>query len=370
VVWAGGGRPAAGDGDPVDEQETAELTSRVRQAARDTDTVVTLGAGWLAVLAEDPVDDGGIAMARRVLGVLHQPAGPDTRPVVTVALLEVADAEADAEAVLAHLANAAAPSSTSGGLSVLASWEQGRSTPQPVRTGTDPMTQQRIMGALESGRFVLGRRPVRATPGVSLAGRGLGTLAEVHTVDDGVRTPVRVDAPGLAVAIDEWALRQVGDLEQDPSAQVAVRLQPGGSLSRLRPAVEELLAVRPGLRLLLQVPEPRLAEAVSAQRAVLGELVDRGVMLGVSEWTGQLDVRTLVRWRIGLVGLSPVWERDVLDPEGAAAVTAMVAGLRAGIGPAALPVADEPDDARSRAALAACGVQWSARRDASLPASA
>jgi hypothetical protein len=358
------------DAGPADELETAELTSRVRQAARDTDTVVSLGPGRLAVLAEDPVDDGGLAMARRVLGVLHQPAGSDARPVVTVAVLEVADAEADPEAVLAHLGNAAAPCSAGGGLTVLAPWEKGRSRPQPVPTRADTMTQQRIMGALESGRFVLGHRPVRPAPGVSLAGREAGTLAEVHTVDDGVLTPVRVDAPGLALAIDEWALRQAGELDGGTTTQVAVRLQPGGSLSRLRPAVDQLLARRPDLRLLLQVPEPRLADSVSAQRAVLGELVGLGVRLGVSDWTGLLDVRALVRWRIGLVELSARWEEDVLELGGAAAVTATVAGLRAGIGPTALLVADRPEDARSRTALAGCGVQWTARRTVSLPASA
>jgi hypothetical protein len=356
----------------ADGLETAQLTSRVRRAARDTDTVVALGPGWLAILAEDPVDDGGIAMARRVLGVLHQPVGTDVRPVVTVAVLEIADAEADPEAVLVHLGDAAAPSSTGGGLTVLASWDQGRSAPQPAPTGPAAMTQQRILGALESGRFVLGHRPVRASSSVTPAGRGRGaiTLAEVHTVDDGVLSPVRVDAPGLASAIDQWALRQVGELDWGTTARLAVRLQPTGSLSRLRPTLEELLERRPELRLLLQVPEPRLAEAVSAQRAVLGELVALGVGLGVSTWTGLIDVRALVRWRIGLVELSSRWEQDVLDPDGAAAVTGLVAGLRAGLGPAALMVADQPEDARSRAALAACGVQWTAPRHASLPESA
>lgn len=355
----------------ADELETAELTSRVRHAARDTDTVVALGPGWLAVLAEDPVDDGGIAMARRVLGILHQPAGPDTRPVVTVAVLEIADAAADPAAVLAHLGNAA-PSSTGGGLTVLASWDQGRSTPQPARAGADAMTQQRIRGALESGRFVLGRRPVLASSSVPIAGRGRGgtTLAEVHTVDDGVLSPVRIDAPGLAVAIDQWALRQVGELDRGTPATLVVRLQPGGSLSRLRPTLEELLERRPEVQVLLQVPEPRLAEAVSAQRAVLGELIALGVGLGVSDWTGLIDVRALVRWRVGLVELSPRWEQDVRDPADAAAVTGLVAGLRAGLGPAALVVADQPEDAQSHAALAACGVEWTAARDASLPESA
>jgi hypothetical protein len=370
LVMAQVRRPDGAGYGPTDELESAELTDRVRRAARDTDTVVTVGPGRLAVLAEDPADDGGIAMARRVLGVLHQPLDPDTRPVVTVTVLEVADADADPEAVLAHLGNGPDPSSAGGGLTVLAAWERGRSTPQPGAAVRDTMTEQRIKGALESGRFVLGHRPVRATPGVTLAGRGVGRLAEVLTVDDGVPTPVRVDAPGLAVAIDGWALRQVGELDDGTPDQFAVRLQPGGSLSRLRPAVEDLLARRPGLRLLLQVPEPRLGEAVSAQRAVLGELVALGVALGVSDWTGVIDVRALVRWRIGLVELSSHWEQDVLDPAGFAAVTAMAAGLRAGIGPTALLVADEPDDARARSALAACGVQWTARRAVHLPASA
>jgi hypothetical protein len=216
------------------------------------------------------------------------------------------------------------------------------------------------MGALESGRFVLGRRPATAARGRGRHARAPISLVEVHTVDDGGLTPVRVDAPGLASAIDQWALGQVEELDWSAQAQLAVRLQPGGSLSRLLPHLQDRLDRRPGLRLLLQVPEPRLAEAVSAQRAVLGELVGLRVGLGVSDWTGLLDVRALVRWQVGLVELSPRWERDVLDPDGAAAVAGLVAGLRTGLGPAALVVAEEPADTASCAALLACGVEWTA----------
>jgi hypothetical protein len=368
LVMAWVRRPDETGAGAIDVLETTELTSRVRAAARDTDTVVALGTGHLAVLAEDPADDGGIAMARRVLGVLHQPVVPDVRPTVTVAALEVADAAADPEAVLLHLEQATVPASGSG-LTVLAAWDQGRSAPQPA-AGPDATAHQRIMGALESGRFVLGRRPV--SPGLGRGGRTRAShsQAEVHTIDDGRLTPVRVDAPGLASAIDQWALEQVGALDWGTQGQLAVRLQPGGSLSRLRPCLQELLDRRPGLRLQLQVPEPRLAEAVSAQRAVLGELVSLGVGLGVSEWTGLIDVRALVRWHVGLVELSPRWEQDVLDPDGAAAVAGLVAGLRAGLGPSALVVAEKPENAAACSALVACGVQWTAADQATLPESA
>jgi hypothetical protein len=111
--------------------------------------------------------------------------------------------------------------------------------------------------------------------------------------------------------------------------------------------------------LVLQVPESRLEEAVSAQRAVLRDFPLLGVGLGVSAWSGAIDVRTLVRWRIEVVQLAQACQQAVLEPHGRALVAGLVAGLRAGLGPAALVVAEEPLNSAVADALSDCGVRWS-----------
>jgi hypothetical protein len=82
------------------------------------------------------------------------------------------------------------------------------------------------------------------------------------------------------------------------------------------------------------------------------------VSLGVHAWSGAIDVRTLVRCQVEVVELSPACVQEVLRPDGSALVTGLVAGLRAGLGPDALVMADEPRDGEVRRALAACGVPW------------
>lgn len=341
----------------------ADLADRVRRAARETDTVVHLDGGRLAVVAEDSGDDGGIVMARRLLAVLHRPLADGVRPVVSAAVVEVGDPDTDPDTLLASVVEGAAARASGSGLTVLAPWDR-HSDARPVPADRTAGSAQ-IRAALDSGRFVLNSRPVLVPGSGPAAGlrcdvpgaRVRGTLVEVSTVDAGVPSPVRVDAPGLAVALDRWAVARVVDVDADV---VVVRLQPGGALVSLREEITALQRSRPETRLVLGVPEGRLDEAVSAQRAALHELAGLGVGLGVLDWTGRVDVRTLVRWRVGIVELSPDWHRDVLLPEGAAMITGLVAGLRAGLGDAAVVLIDRPDDATVASALADCGVRWTA----------
>jgi hypothetical protein len=360
--------PGADGPEPPSALDAADLAERVRQAARETDVVVQLDGGRLAVVAEDSADDGGIVMARRLLAVLHRPLADGLRPVVSVAVAEISDPDADPDAVLAHVISGAAARATGGGLTVLAPWDRGREGPgAPAPVGRTAEASAQIRAALDSGRFVLSCRPVQvprtgpaagSRPAVVPGTPVPATLVEVGTVDAGVTSPVRVDSPGLAVELDRWALTQVASLDADEDV-VVLRLQPGGALVSLREEVAAVQRHRPGTRLVLGVPEARLDEAVSAQRAALSELPALGVALGVVDWTGRLDVRTLVHWRIGIVELSTEWHRDVLLPEGAAMISGLVAGLRAGLGDAALVLTDRPRDVPAAATLADCGVRWS-----------
>jgi hypothetical protein len=358
---------------PESALKTQNLAERVRTAARDTDTVVQLAPGWLALLAADPVEGGEVAMARRVLAVLNGRQGGQ-HSVVTVAVLEVADPDADPDAVIAHLERTAAPAAMEGGLVVLDAWPTG-GTGQSEDAGAPrapAADREHIRRALESGRFVLGSRPVLPLTGTPSPGgrrplpgaHSPTTLLEVSTVDEGRLTPVRVSAPGLAAALDSWALEQIGVLEVDTTS-LTVRLQPGGTLgATLGDDVASLLARRPGLELVLQVPEERLAEAVAADRAVLRRLASAGVGLGVSGWSGRIDVRTLVRRRVGLVELSPQTQQEVSRPDGAALVTGLVAGLTAGLGPHVHVVADDPQETTVTSRLISCGVEWAASSSA------
>jgi hypothetical protein len=281
--------------------------------------------------------------------------------------MEVVDPDADPEEVIAHLDTAAAEE---GGLIVLAPWTAERSAPgaDAGGPGQEKEAKERIARALESGRFQLGLRPVRALagsgprdaelPGTSRGAASPATLVEAGTLDEGALTPVRVSAPGLATALDRWALSAAADLDVREGVLV-VRLQPGGPLTpALGEDVAALLAGRPEFRLVVHVPEERLAEAIAAERAVLGQLPLLGVRLGVHAWSGGIDVRTLVRCQVHVVELSPACVQEVLRPEGAALVTGLVAGLRAGLGPDALVVANDPREDGVREALRRCGVTW------------
>ncbi len=356
--------------DAEDGPTAQPLADRVRSAARDTDTVVEMGAGRLAVLAEDPLPGGELAMARRVLGVVRRSSTGAHVPLVRVTVMEVVDPDADPEELIAHLDAAAAGTAEAGGLTVLDPWTVERpAAGGAAGTGQEHESAERSARALESGRFHLGLRPVRALAGpdpstVGLPGPSPGpespvTLVEVGTHDAGVLTPVQVTAPGLATALDRWALSAAAALDVH-DVRLVVRLQPGGPLTpALGDEVAVLLGRRPDLGLVVQVPEERLAEAIAAERAVLGQLPLLGVRLGVHAWSGAIDVRTLVRCQVQVVELSQACVHEVVRPEGAALVTGLVAGLRAGLGPDALVVADEPRSAAVREALVGCGVSWS-----------
>jgi hypothetical protein len=297
--------------------------------------------------------------------------------------MEVTDPDADPEALIAHLETAAGATGQDGGLTVLDPWT-GQPPPldgTAVGPGQESGSGELIAAALQSGRFQLGLRPVRAlaagsgrpdatssqsassesasSESASPESASPATLVEVGTLDEGALTAVRVSAPGLATALDGWALSAAAALDIGPEPRLVIRLQPGGPLT---PALGEQVAVllghRPDLRLVLQVPEDRLADALAAERAVLGQLTLLGVRLGVHAWSGAIDVRTLVRCLVEVVELSPACVQEVLRPDGAALVTGLVAGLRAGLGPDALVMADEPRDGAVRQALAACGVPW------------
>ncbi len=349
---------------PVSAADAAELLDRVRSAARETDTVVLLQEGRIAVLADDGADDGGIAMARRVLAVLHGSLPDDRRPVAQVTVMAVDDAQADPDAVLQRLEAGVAHRKADGGLTVLDSLR-----PDAARSGSADVEERlradaRIRAALASGRFVLRSRPV-VSLGAAHEDPALtpAVLAEVCTVDDGVASPVRVDAPGLAVALDRWALGQVQRLETNPATRrFVLRLQPSGPLTPLGDAAAALREDRGDREWVLQVPERRLKAEAAAQRALVRDLPGSGVGLAVADWTGLLDVRSLVRLRVELVELSPRWGQDVLLPEGTAALAGLVAGLRAGLGSHATVIADQPTDFRATRALVASGVEWAALR--------
>ncbi|MGY1667506.1 hypothetical protein [Geodermatophilus sp. SYSU D00696] len=353
--------------------QTADLADRVRQVARETDTVVVLAPGWLAVLVEDPTDGGEIAMARRALAALRRSgaAGPEGGPLVAVTVQEITDPGADPDAVLASLHRTAARVALDGGVTVLDPW-QPDTTPagRPDGTVNGTGSRQQIQRALRSGRFVLGRRAIEAlAPDPQPDAGGVDrpatvtpsktVLLEVGTVDEDVLSPVRVTAPGLAAALDQWVLRQARGLATDGSAStLVIRLQPSSGLGPdLSEAAAELARARPE-QVVLQVPEARLAEILVAERAVLHRLSESEVRLAVSAWSGRIEVPALVRWHIGLVELSPTTQQEVLRPEGAALVTALTAGLHAGLGPAALVVAEWSYDPQVRAALSSCGVLW------------
>lgn len=342
---------------PVPMPVTVELAERVRRAARDTDAVVPLGAGWLAVVAEEVAEGGEIALARRVLAVLHRSAAEEPGPVVGMVLMEITDPAADPDAVIDHLVRVETPATPAGGLTVLSPWDAAG--PGPGAADQDGRTSARLRAALASGRFVLGERPLqRLGTGAPDAGRPVPplTLLEVSTVDEGVLTPVRVDAPGLARALDRWLFQQVPALRPPggPGARLVLRLQPGDDLTS---SLREGAAVLDD-RFVVHVPEARLAEALSAQRAVLRELAASGVALGVAGWSGRIDVPTLVRSGIALVELAPSTQRAASGPEGAALVTGLVAGLRAGLGDGAVVVAEDSRDAETNSSLSACGVTW------------
>jgi len=349
-----------------DSSETAVLAERVRQAARDTDTVVAVAPGRLVVLAEDPTTGGELVLGRRVLDLLRRSAGgAEPPPTVRVSVLEVTDPDADPDAVVEHL-RADGGGVADGGLTVLPPW--ARPTGSDVASGLDAPSgldatdgggvAEQVERAVRSGRFVLDARVLRPLSGPAV-GAAPATVVEVVTVDEDVRTPVEVTAPLLAAALDGWSLNAVDGL-LPATAHVVLRLQPGGLLTGdLGERAAALVARRPRTRLVLQVPESRLEEAVSAQRAALRDFPLLGVGLGVSAWSGAIDVRTLVRWRIEVVQLAQACQQAVLEPHGRALVAGLVAGLRAGLGPAALVVAEEPLSSAVADALSDCGVRWS-----------
>lgn len=355
---------------PAPDLETRSLAERVRAAARDTDTVVLLGPGHLGLLVEDSGEGGEVAMGRRVLAVVDRAVGDVPHPVVTVAVLEVADPDVDRDAVIGYLSRTAGSIASQGGLVVLPAW-----VPLPPDRSQDPnaptdssVNHEYTRRALSSGHFVLGQRTVRRMSGGDAPGNGGGSLVdatdrlpvllEVCTIDNGNLSPVRVSAPGLAAAIDHWALERLAVLDL-PDAPVALRLQPAGRLTNaLGDAANALVAQRPGLRLGLQVPEDRLEEAIAAQRTALRALRAGGVEVGVSDWTGRIDVPTLVRADVGLIELSASCQRAVAQLDGAALVAGLVAGLRAGLGARALIVAEDLGEELLTSVLNARGIVW------------
>ncbi|MCW2699434.1 MAG: hypothetical protein JWQ45_969 [Blastococcus sp.] len=350
-----------------DSAETAALAERVRQASRDTDTVVAVAPGRLVVLAEDPTTGGELVLGRRVLDLLRRSAGAaGTPPRVGISVLEITDPDADPDAVVEHLQAHRGSSLTEGGLTVLAPWGRPAESDAPRRSvtasGSDApdggAVAEQVERAVRSGRFVMDARPLQPLAGEA-PGPSPATIVEVVTVDEEVRTPVQVSAPLLGAALDRWSVEAAHGIPPT-AARVVLRLQPGGLLTGdLAERAADLASRRPDTRIVLQVPERRLEEAVSAERAVLGEFPLLGVGLGVSSWSGALDVRTLVRWRIEVVQLAQACQQAVLEPQGRAVVAGLVAGLEAGLGSAGLVVAEEPVNGAVADALRACGVRWS-----------
>jgi hypothetical protein len=284
---------------------------------------------------------------------------------VRVSVLEVTDPDADPDAVVEYL-QADGGGVADGGLTVLAPWGRptGGDAPSALDAASGRDAQdgggvaEQVERAVRSGRFVLDARVLRPLSGRA-PGPAPAAVVEVVTVDEDVRTPVQVTAPLLAAALDGWSLDAV-DGPTPATARLVLRLQPGGLLTgTLGEQAAALVARRPETRFVLQVPEGRLEEAVSAQRAVLGEFPLLGVGLGVSAWSGAIDVRTLVRWRIEVVQLAQACQQATLEPHGRALVAGLVAGLQAGLGPAALVVAEEPLSSAVADALSDCGVRWS-----------
>jgi hypothetical protein len=335
---------------------TAELADRVRHAARGTDAVVVLGPGRFAVVAEDVAENGETVVARRVLAVMGRAAGDAGPLLADVAVMEVADVDADPDAVIDALLRAGARSGRAGGVTVLSPWtaardvEPGEDDPLPP-AGFD----QRLRTALTSGRFVPGVRCITPLNRPDVAARTLSVI-ETGTLDEGLLSPVRVGAPGLAVAIDLWLVHAVGELPPPgDGARRVLLLQPGGELGpSLADGVAELSATED--RTIIAVPEGRLRMALTAERAVLRQLARQDVSLAVTDWTGAIDVPTLVRGGIGLVLVATETQRSVTRPEGAALLAGLVAGLRAGLGEAATVLAVDPEAGSVTAALEACGI--------------
>jgi diguanylate cyclase (GGDEF)-like protein len=311
-------------------------SKRLGGAIRPGDTVARLGGDEFAVLMDDVGDPSvAVAVAERIVSILHQPVEVDDRSVALSVSVGVAVATLDstAEQLLSE-ADSAMYEAKSAGRNRLAIFEQS----MHARITERLQLSSAFQGALERDEFFLQYQPQFSLQNGSL--QGFEALIRWNHPTLGVVVPDRfiplAEATGNIIPIGRWVIEKACEQATQwaqlggPALTMAVNI----SALQLRDPhlIDDVrLAIALGgldpKQLVLEITESVLITDTDYNLEVLAKLKDIGVRLAIDDFgTGYSSLGYLRRMPIDELKIDKTFVDPLADPggEGAAFVSTII----------------------------------------------
>ncbi len=324
-------------GHNVGDQLLQEVSTRVQQCLRDSDTVARLGGDEFTILLPNLVNsDDAAPIAQKILDSIRAPFHLEGRELFTSTSIGISlypEDAADAETLIKNADTA-----------MYQAKEQGRDNYQLFNAYVNARALQRI--ALEHGlrRALLNEEfDVFFQPIVDLRTgvvTGMEALLrwnhpELGSVPPSTFIPL-AESTGIMMPIGAWALRQAcmrakewqdaGFRNLSLAVNLSVtQLQSVDLVQRVRAALEE--TGLPPDQLELEITESTAMQSPEMSLRVLSELKKLGIRISLDDFgTGHSSLAYLKRLPIDTVKIDQSFVRDIdNDPNSAAIVTAIIA---------------------------------------------
>ena len=330
-------------GHPVGDRLLIEITARLRQTIRSSDTLARLGGDEFVVLIESDVDeDSARLVAEKIVEAASQPVLVDERELFVSASVGICLFPRDGSDVATLLKHA--------DIAMYRAKEEGRSAARFYRADMSAGALERmaIEGALR-GALRQQELSLHYQPQVSLiSGELVGAEALVRwthpklgSVSPGLFIPIAEDI-GLIDEIGMWVLdeacRQIAEWHaagfELPSVSVNVSVKQIEARSLAERVAEVLARYRLPARMLeLEVTESMIMRQTDQALEALYTLSDLGVSLAVDDFgTGYSSLAYLKKLPVDLLKVDYSFVRDIGRDPNDEAITRAIISMGASLG--------------------------------------
>ncbi len=326
-------------GHPIGDLLLKEVAQRLRDCARETDTLARLGGDEFAVLqcgAAQPA--ASTQLARRIVSAMAQPFEVAGHTLQIGASVGIARAPFDGDNALALHKNV--------DLALYRAKSEGRGTFRYFEAQFDQLAQRRrgmeadLRLALARGEFELMYQPQVGMSDNAVT--GFEALLRWHHPSKGVISPVDfiplAEETGLIIDIGRWVLMQACQeaTHWAPEVRVAVNVSAvqfrRGSLLRDVTAALHASGL-PASRLEIEITESVMLHDQHAAAATLKELHQRGVRIALDDFgTGYSSLSLLRSFPFDRIKIDRSFVRDLGQRDDALSIIRAVVGLGNSLG--------------------------------------
>jgi diguanylate cyclase (GGDEF)-like protein len=338
-----------------------DVGRRLRQLARDSDTIARMGGDEFVIL-QTPISDRSEAevLARDVVSRLNAPFGLAGHQAVTSASIGIAIAPGDGSTPeqLLHNADLALYRAKGDGRGMHRFFEPAMNE----EAQSNRALEQDLRNGLAAGEFELHYQPIVKTDGREIS--GFEALIRWRHPRRGLVAPNSfiplAEEIGLIVPIGEWVIRQAcavasrwpGDLHVAVNISAVQFRQPG-----LTDVIVGALAAS-GLdprRLEIEITESVLLEDRTRTLATLHQLRSLGIRIAMDDFgTGYSSLTYLQCFPFDKIKIDRSFVSGVGNDAGSLSIVRAVAALARGVGMTTTAEGVETDEQRDRIAAEGC----------------